>query len=51
MHKLKLEVTGPSNFNPRTPLQSAIKATELLDTFNQHFNPRTPLQSAIKNYL
>ena len=35
-----------SNFNPRTPLQSATTLVNSLDKVLSHFNPRTPLQSA-----
>ena len=36
------------DFNPRTPLQSAIGPRRATTAPKQNFNPRTPLQSAIK---
>ena len=35
------------NFNPRTPLQSAIPSFDGIKVPTHYFNPRTPLQSAI----
>ena len=35
------------NFNPRTPLQSAIAFAGQAKSRHWYFNPRTPLQSAI----
>ena len=35
------------DFNPRTPLQSAIINMIKLLSLSIHFNPRTPLQSAM----
>ena len=36
------------NFNPRTPLQSAMVAIKAVKLTLRDFNPRTPLQSAIR---
>ena len=36
-----------SNFNPRTPLQSAMISGNIIVGDPRYFNPRTPLQSAI----
>ena len=46
LHKSR-PITLMRYFNPRTPLQSAIRQIIRLAVIAPNFNPRTPLQSAI----